>query len=260
MLEVDGGNWPIFRIKFKVHVNSVGLGEHFLKDNYPADSYEDVEAKPTREPNESDGDHKKRVDVWNDGEAKWKERIRVWRKEDAKARAALGGVVPDSIYMEISEFKKFHEMWEAVEVHIERITPRLKSNLKRRLSQMHCNEKDNVIAHLQEMEWIYQQLASLNAKISDEDYVDAIIRSLPRSYSNLVTTLLTLCDQMKVSITPADVQGAVRRECGMREVAAISWNRRPNEAVPHIDTKGRGRWHGRGRRGATGRGGSQRGG
>lgn len=59
---------------------------------------------------------------------------------------------------------------------------RQKSNLRGRLNQMYCNEEDNVVAHLQEMESIYQQLAIQNARVSDEDYVVIIIRSLPRSY------------------------------------------------------------------------------
>ncbi|KAF9646658.1 hypothetical protein BDM02DRAFT_3262142 [Thelephora ganbajun] len=175
MLEIDGDNWLIFRRKFEIYMDNAGLDEHFLKDNTPAENYEVIEAKPTKKADESDDGHKKRMDVWNDREAKWKEGTRAWKKEDAKARVALGKVVPNSIHMEILEFKMFYEMWEAVEVHMERITLHQKFNLKGRLNQMCCNEKDNILMHLQEMESIYQQLASRNAKISDEDYVDTII-------------------------------------------------------------------------------------
>ena len=171
MLEIDGGNWPIFRRKFETYMDGAGLDEHFSKDNCPAASYEDIEAKPTKKTGETDDALGKRIDVWNDGEAKWKEGARAWKKEDAKARGALGKVVPNSVYMEISEFKTFHEMWDAVEVRVERIMLHQKSNLKGRLNQMYCDEKGNVITHLQEMESIYQQLTSQNVKISDEDYV-----------------------------------------------------------------------------------------
>ena len=44
-----------------------------------------------------------------------KEEATAWEKRDVKARGVLGKVIPNSIYMEISEFKRFHEMWEAVE-------------------------------------------------------------------------------------------------------------------------------------------------
>ena len=68
-------------------------------------------------------------------------------------------------------------MWNAIETHIKHITMHQKSNLKGWLNQMYCDEKGNILTHFKEMESIYQQLASRNAKISDEDYVDALIQS-----------------------------------------------------------------------------------
>ena len=235
-LEIDGGNWPIFRRKFETYLDSAGLDEHLDKDNAPAKSYEDIEAKPAKQPNEKDDDFKKRLDVWNKGKGKWKEGTRAWKKEDAKARAALGKVVPNSIYMEISEFKTFYEMWEAVETRIKRITLHQKLNLKGQLNQMYCDETDDIIRHLQEMESIYQQLASRNAKISNEDYVDAIIRSLPQSYSNLMTLLLTIYGQMKIPVTPAAMKDAIQKEHKAQQMASTSRNRRPNETALHTDT------------------------
>jgi hypothetical protein len=86
MLEVDGGNWPIFRRKFKTHMDSAGLDEHFAKDNVPADSYEKIEAKPIKKDKESDDDYQKRVDVWTDGEAMWKKGAKTWKKETLGAK------------------------------------------------------------------------------------------------------------------------------------------------------------------------------
>ena len=116
---------------------------------------------------------------------------------------------------------------------------------------MHCDERGNVIAHLQEMEYIYQQLASWNAKISDEDYVDAIIRSLPEPYSDLMSSVLTVRDHMGTPVTPAAVKDAIRGKWGALQMAIASRNREMNEIVQHTDR--RGRQPGRGRRGSGGR-------
>lgn len=252
VLEVDGGNWPTFRRKFETHIVGAGLEEHFSKGNTPAESYEDVEAKPTKMTDESDDDFKKRADVWAEGETKWKEMARAWKRDDAKARMALGDVVQDSTFMEILEFKTFHEMWEALETHFDRIALHQIPNLKRCLNQMYCDEGADVAMHLQEMEWIYQQLASRNAKISDEDYVDAIIRSLPQSYSSLMISFLRIYDQMKIPITPAVILDVVRKEHWARQMVATPRNRRPNEITRHADTIGCGRGQG----GPGGRGGN----
>ena len=53
-LEIDGGNWPIFRRKFETYIDSAGLDEHFLEENYPAVSYEAAEAKPIKKSSETD--------------------------------------------------------------------------------------------------------------------------------------------------------------------------------------------------------------
>ena len=148
--------------------------------------------------------------------------MRVWKKEDAKASSALGKVILNSLFMEVVGLGTFHEMWEGVEDHIERITKHQKSNLRGHLNLMTCDERSNVVTHLNDMESIYQQLASQNAKISDEDYVDAIIHSLPQSYSNLMTSLLTIYDEMNITVTPAGIKNAIRKEYEARQTATAS--------------------------------------
>ena len=114
------------------------------------------------------------------------------RKDNAKAIAALAKVLPTSIYIDISKDKHLCGMWKALETRFEALTEHQKSNLKGRLYQMVCNEKDNVIAHLDDMESIFQQLASRSILISDEDYIDVIICSLPQSYSNIISLTVNI--------------------------------------------------------------------
>jgi hypothetical protein len=89
----------------------------------------------------------KRVDVWNDGETKCKEGTRAWKKEDAKAKGALREVVPSSIYMEISEFRHFHEMWAARDTR-RAYHPPPEVERQRTFSHMYCDEKGNVPTYL----------------------------------------------------------------------------------------------------------------
>ena len=260
-LDIDGGNWPIFKSKFEDYIESVGLEDHFDAANRPAQTYEEVEAKPTKKTGESDDDFKKRSDVWTDGEAKWKEQAKAWKKDDAKARNALGKVIPSSTYMEISSLKDFQKMWKKVEERIEEITMHTRSNLKGRLNTMYCNERGNVITHLNEMESIYQQLASRNAMISDEDYVDTLIRSLPQSYSTLTSSILAINRKMKMAVTPTEIKDVVRKEYEARQTSQAAKNRKPDEVALNADARGRGRGRRRGRGGGgRGRGGNRQGG
>jgi polyribonucleotide nucleotidyltransferase len=96
---------------------------------------------------------------------------------------------------------------------------------------MSCGEKDNVVAHLEDMESIYQQLSSRGTKIADEDYIDAIVRSLPRSYQNLVTSLLTIYDEMQREISPNTIKSAIRKEYEARQATGSNRNQKTNEIV-----------------------------
>ena len=249
MLDVDGGNWPIFKIRFEIYLASIGLGGHFDAANHPAENYEGVEPRPEKIAHEPDDALAKRMDAWKDGEAKWKEGAKAWKQEDAMAMLVLGGVLPDSIFMEILKFKTFRERWEAVEQRLGRgvLFQKLNIELKGRLNRMYCSQESNVLAHLQEMESIYDQLAARNAKISDEDYVDAIIRSLPHSYSSHLASLRMIFSQFNLPITPAGMKDIIGREYEARQTAAA---RKRDEVALHADT--RNGQSGRGRRGPRG--------
>ena len=108
-------------------------------------------------------------------------------------------------------------MWKALETRFEAPTEHQKSNLKGRLYQMVCNKKDNVIAHLEDMESVYQQLASRSILIPDEDYVDAIICSLPQSYSNIVSSTVNINCKMKLPTLPAEIKDVARKEYKARQ-------------------------------------------
>ena len=249
MLDVDGRNWPIFKMRFKIYLASIGLGGHFDAANYPAGNYEDIEPMPEKIAHGPVDALAKRMDAWRDGEAKWKESVKAWKREDAMAMLTLGRVLPDSIFLEILEFKTFRERWEAVEQRLGRgvLFQKLNIELKDRLDRMYCRQGSNVLAHLQEMEFIYHQLAARNAKISDGDYVDAIIRSIPHSYSSHLASLQMIFSQFELPITPAAIKDIIRREHETRQTAAA---RNRNEVALHADT-GNGQ-SGRGRRGPRG--------
>ena len=256
MLDVDGGNWPLFKRKFKTHLQGLGFENHFDATNAPAETYDEI---PIKKDGETEEDFNARSKEWKEGEAKWKEEAKVWRKEDAKAMSSLGKVLQSSLYMEVSDVDTFMEMWNAVEARVRQITGHMRSNLKARLNAIHCDEKSDVIAHLNEMDSIYQQLASRDVKISDQDYVDAIIHSLPRSYSNLMTSLLTIYDEMDKPVTPSAIKNAIRKEYEARQTKAIK-NRKPDEVALQANARGGGRGRGRGGGGGRGRGGSRQGG
>lgn len=242
MLCLDGGNWPVFKNKLEDHLEGLGLVAHFDLTKYPVSDYNQIEQKPEQTSGETKNDFDKRMEVWKEGEAKWMEGVSTWKKDGAKARTALGKVLPNSMYVEVAKRgRTFHQMWSEIETRIERITKHQRSNLKGQLNQIKCGERDNVHTHLNNMESIYQQLSTRGATISDEDYVDAIIRSMPHSYQNLLSSLLTIYDEMGRTITPETIKSKIRTEYDACQTSPLNQQKRQNETALQADTRFRGR-------------------
>ena len=61
--------------------------------------------------------------------------------------------------------------------------------LKKKYFRMEMKEGTSIEAHIKCMKELTDQLAAINAPISEEDQVVTLLGSLPSGYSNLVTVL-----------------------------------------------------------------------
>lgn len=70
MLDVDGGNWPLFKRKFKTHLQALGFENHFDAANAPAKTYDE---RPIKKDGETEEYFAIRSKEWTECEAEWKE-------------------------------------------------------------------------------------------------------------------------------------------------------------------------------------------
>ena len=72
------------------------------------------------------------------------------------------------------------------------------TSLQRQLRNIKCSEEDDLQEHLDKAQDLYARLNKLGAMISEEEFMDIILASLPPSYEaemNTLTTLLEECDR-----------------------------------------------------------------
>src|SRR5216683_3267478 len=64
-----------------------------------------------------------------------------------------------------------------------------------------CPEGGNICSHFQQLANLWDQLASLGQTITDQDYLDTLLTSLPQSYKGSISTLSGALHLTKTKIT-----------------------------------------------------------
>ena len=81
------------------------------------------------------------------------------------------------------------DAWTALRDHFERDTLVNKLMLKKQYFRMEMKEGTSVEAHIKDMKQLTDRLVAIKAPIAEKDQVVNLLRSLPPSYSTLVTAL-----------------------------------------------------------------------
>jgi len=209
LLESDGNNWAVFSQKFKWHLEGLGLNTHFSRENYLKPC---TEEEPKQAENKTNKEFETNQMEWKTKLLEWRAANKEWIQEEGKAKSQLASAIPNSIFIECCQYTDFIDMWEFIETHFEKTTWMQKSVLKGKLNTMYCSEKSDIKTHLADMEGIYQQLASRNVYITDEEYCDTIMRSLPHSYQTIASNLDTILEYSNVTMTPAILKDHILKE------------------------------------------------
>ena len=169
-----------------------------------------------------------------------------WEEMDEKAASAIRLHLTDDVVNNIIDEESACGIWTKLENLYMSKTLTNKSFLKKQLYALHMGEGTNFLSHLNVLNGLITQLASLGVKIEDEDKATLLLNSLPSFYDTLATTIL----HGKDSIELKDVTSALLLNEKMRK--------RPENHGQALITESRGRSYQRsssnyGRSGARGK-------
>jgi len=68
-------------------------------------------------------------------------------------------------------------------------TRRLAMDLIQRFRNTRCGENDSIRTYFEHMANVHEQLTTMGKVISDEDYMDILLTSLPHSYNQSCTSI-----------------------------------------------------------------------
>ena len=71
--------------------------------------------------------------------------------------------------------------------------------------EMKCEDEANVCTHLETLMRTQEQLAGMNAALTDDDLVTVILGSLPKSYQPLINAITMSATHAKAKLEPDQI-------------------------------------------------------
>ena len=179
-LTADGSNWVTYRDRLKFTLDLHGWSDH-LTETAVTQTY---------------------MDAGDVGGVKPQAR---WKADEAAVRQIIVTSVPDGVFNRIKSGADAKTVWEDLKKIFEGRTRNLLIDLGRKLQNTRCGDDDDVRVHFESLANFREQLAAMGQSISDEEYVNTLMGSLPASYDPNISMITTNADMNASAITPATV-------------------------------------------------------
>jgi len=128
-----------------------------------------------------------------------------WKTNEAVVRQLIIASVPDSVFNCIKGGANAKSIWDELKKIFEGCTRNLLIDLGRKLQNMKCGEDDDIHAHFKSLANFHKQLVAMGQIISDDQYMNMLMSSLPSSYDANISIITTNADMSSTSITPTTV-------------------------------------------------------
>ncbi len=179
-LAADGSNWVTYRDRMKYALDTRGWAGHL------------VSTAVTQE-------YKDAGDI---GGVKPETR---WKADEAVVRQLIIASVPDSVFNHIKGGANAKSVWDELKKIFEGRTRNLLIDLGRKLQNTKCGEDDDIHAHFESLANFREQLAAMGQTISNDQYTNTLMSSLPSSYDANISIITTNADMSSTPITPTTV-------------------------------------------------------
>jgi gag-polypeptide of LTR copia-type/Zinc knuckle len=123
----------------------------------------------------------------------------------ASIKAQIFTMISDSVLIEIRNLTTAKEVWDAVCTRHETKALMIKVDVRRRMYEMKCADESNVRTHLENLMKMHEQLAGMNAALTDDDLVTVVLGLLPKSYRPLINAITMSAAHAKAKLEPDQV-------------------------------------------------------
>src|ERR1700730_9777267 len=107
----------------------------------------------------------------------------------APYRQVLGTTLPDTAFNRIKATANVHDAWKVLKRVYEERSKACVADTIRRFRNKRCAEDESVRGHFEYLADLREQLAAMGRTVTDEDYTDTLLASLPATYDAAVSSI-----------------------------------------------------------------------
>ena len=98
--------------------------------------------------------------------------------------------IPNSVLIEVQNLNTAKEVWEAMCAKHETKALPVKIDMRCQMYELKCKDESNIHMHLESLMKMQEQLAGMNAALTNDDLVTIILRLLPMLYHSLINVIM----------------------------------------------------------------------
>ena len=136
-LDVSGSNWVIFKDRFTWALDARGILEHI--DGPTSEPKDPISAEERKKAKDGLIMEQKKL------ETEWKKDIKDWKQGEAVAKQQIASSILDSLFMKVQAKGSAYDIWTELRKHFEKRSWMVSIDLQRRLQELRCAEKGNIL-------------------------------------------------------------------------------------------------------------------
>jgi hypothetical protein len=175
-------------------------------------------------------DEQKALDAWETTNTEW-------ISNDAIIKQGIAAMIPDSLFLKVMGETTAKGMWTKVKQEFEQRSQMLKVDLRRKLQEKKCAEGEDVKTHLDELQWLREDLIAIGADPGDENFVAIVMGSLPASLDPYLAALTATTSLLDKTLTPEVILRGIRDEAERRNLQKSSGKSKDNVAFTAREQK-----------------------
>ena len=230
-LEASGKNWVIFKDRFSWALDARCMMDHIDgTGKEPKDPIsEEIRAKVTEEKPLNE-EQKKLV-------VEWKKELKEWRQGEAITKQQIASSIPDSLFIKVRDKGTAYEIWTELGKHFEKRSRMVSIDLRRRLQEIRCAEKGDIVEHLTTLRIMREDLASMGETLTDTDFYSIVMGSLPASYDQYLSALNATSSVLGKQLSADDLMLTITEESERRALKTKGKSKEENVAFHADDSK-----------------------